>query len=157
MASDRMTIDSPAFGNGQEIPGRYTEDGADASPALAWANVPPGARELALICDDPDAPTDTPWVHWVVCNIPADGDGLREGAPATTSGAAVVEGANSWGTIGYRGPAPPRGSGVHHYRFRLFALDAPVRADQKLDRDRLMRAMSGHLLAEAQLVGLYRR
>jgi hypothetical protein len=115
---------------------------------------------LALIVEDPDAPRAEPWVHWVLYKIPADVRTLAEGippspAPAVPRGA--LQGKSSWGTDGYRGPAPPRGHGTHHYHFRLYALDAPLAAAQGLDKAGLLEAMKGHVLAEAELVGTYER
>ena len=108
-----VLLKSPAFDSGAVIPRRHTGDGEDLSPPLAWSGLPPDTRELALIVDDPDAPSPQPWVHWVISKIPATDPGIAEGvhpkpAPSFPSGA--VQGKNSWGTIGYRGPAPPRGA-----------------------------------------------
>src|SRR3954471_728816 len=155
-----MTLRSEAFEDGSTIPRRHTEDDEDLSPPLRWSGLPEGARELALIVDDPDAPRAEPWVHWVLYKIPADVQTLTEGLPQspTLAGrAGARQGKNSWGTDGYRGPAPPKGHGTHHYHFRLYALDAPLRAAQVLDKAGLLRAMQGHVLAEAELVGTYER
>jgi Raf kinase inhibitor-like YbhB/YbcL family protein len=119
---------------------------------LTWAEVPEGTREIALICDDPDAPTPRPFVHWVVYKIPADRSGLPEGS---TQGA--LEGENDFGGTGYGGPMPPRGHGVHHYRFKVYALDAELEAAAGLTKDRLLEAMEGQILAEGELVGTYER
>ncbi|SIN68501.1 phospholipid-binding protein, PBP family [Singulisphaera sp. GP187] len=155
-----MTIRSEAFDDGRAIPRRYSDDGEDVSPPLAWSDLPEGTRELALIVDDPDAPTPEPWVHWVLCKVPADVQALAEGLPGspklnTPSGAR--QGKNSWGGDGYRGPAPPRGHGTHHYHFQLYALDAPLQTSAGLDKGSLLRAMQGHILARAELVGTYQR
>src|SRR5687768_3372233 len=116
-----MRIESPAFALGQRIPVLHTGDGQDVSPALTWAGLPAGTRELALVVDDPDAPTPEPWVHWVVYQIPADAAGLPEGVPPGDAGiaapAGAAQGRNTFGRIGYGGPAPPRGHGTHHYHF----------------------------------------
>jgi Raf kinase inhibitor-like YbhB/YbcL family protein len=157
-----IVITSSAFAADQPIPQKYTGDGQDVSPPLAWSNVPAGTRELALVCDDPDAPTPEPWVHWVIYKLPADASGLPEhvpprARPATPRGA--LQGRNSWttgSTIGYRGPAPPPGK-VHHYRFHVYALDAPLPLDPELDKKRLLAAMQGHILGEGVLTGTYRR
>lgn len=161
----KMTIEltSSAFKNGGTIPKKFTGDGSDVSPPLAWSNVPPGTRAWALVCDDPDAPTAQPWVHWVIYNIPHDADALAENVPPLArlekpSGA--LQGRNSWPsgrTIGYRGPAPPPGSGTHHYRFHLYALDAKLPLEPKLDKAALLRAIQAHVLGEGELVGTYRR
>jgi Raf kinase inhibitor-like YbhB/YbcL family protein len=155
-----MTLQSDAFAEGRAIPRRYTEDGEDLSPPLTWSGQPDGTRELALIVDDPDAPRDEPWVHWVVCKIPADVRTLTEGipqAPTLDIPRGAKQGKNSWGTDGYRGPAPPKGHGMHHYHFRLYALDAPIAAAQGVDKAGLLGAMQGHVLGEAELVGTYER
>ncbi len=155
-----IRIESPAFEHGKTIPRRHTGDGADASPALKWSGVPAEARELALIVDDPDAPTPQPWVHWLLYRVPPDARELPEGIPPAErvpvpSGA--VQGRNSFGRIGYGGPAPPRGHGVHRYRFRLYALDTPLSLEPGLTRDRLEAAMKDHVLAQGELVGSYQR
>ena len=151
---------SAAFADGQPVPRRHTGDGEDLSPPLSWTGLPSGAASLALIVDDPDAPSSEPWVHWVIYNLPADEQGLVEGIPpsdrpASPSGA--VQGENSWGTVGYRGPAPPRGHGVHHYIFRLFALNQGVNLPRGLDKPSLLAAIRGHVIAEATLTGTYQR
>jgi Raf kinase inhibitor-like YbhB/YbcL family protein len=151
---------SPAFPDGKPIPRRHTEDGDDLSPELSWSGLPRGTQELALIVDDPDAPRPEPWVHWVLYKIPADWPGLPEGVSKQESSlgqAGIQQGKNSWGTLGYRGPAPPEGHGVHHYHFKLYALDAPLEASPGLDKRGLMDAMSGHVLAHGELVGTYQR
>lgn len=156
----RMMIRSEAFHNGQPIPVKFTEDGEDLSPALTWSNVPTLAKELALICDDPDAPTEEPWVHWVIYKIPVTAQGLAEGIarserlpPPLRS----LQGKNSWNVVGYRGPAPPKGHGVHHYRFKLYALNVTLTLGPSQDEATLLKAMSGHILAEAECVGTYQR
>ena len=158
-----MLIDvrSEAFGAGEVIPERHTADGADVSPALEWTGVPAGTVELALIVDDPDAPRSEPWVHWVVYGIPVGSLGLPEGVsgdPEALEGVgALKEGVNDFGDVGYGGPAPPRGHGVHHYHFRLYALDAALTAPSGLSKRELLAAMSGHILAGGELVGTYER
>lgn len=158
-----MRIESPAFGHEQDIPTRYTGEGADVSPPLHWSGVPDGTRELALICDDPDAPTEQPWVHWVIYKLPPDTDGLPEDVPADSRLEAPVtafQGRNTWSegqTIGYRGPLPPAGHGTHHYHFKLYALDTRLDLDPGVDKMTLRQAISGHVLAEAELIGKYER
>jgi len=154
----RLTVQSTAFPDGKAIPKQHTADGADVSPPLTWSGAPAGTKELALIMDDPDAPGDEPWVHWVIYKIPADLKGLPEGLPRAAqleSPAGAMQGQNSWGTVGYRGPAPP--SGVHHYHFKLYALDAALDVRAGLSKQALLDAMSGHILAEGKLVGTYQR
>lgn len=154
-----LKIQSPAFGEGHPIPVRHTGDGDDLSPALGWV-APEGTVELALIVDDPDAPMAEEWVHWVAYKIPAAVHGLPEGyhgerSPSESS--RIVQGVNSWGSIGYRGPAPPAGHGTHHYHFKAFALDEALDLPPGLDKKDLLEAISGHVLARGELVGTYRR
>jgi hypothetical protein len=155
-----LLIQSPAFGNGEMIPKRFTGDGEDVSPELTWTGVPEAAKELVLICDDPDAPTPKPWVHWVIYRIPASAVGLPEKIATTetcTAPARRVQGRNSWGRIGYGGPAPPPGHGVHHYHFKLHALDTTLDVGPGLDKDQLLAAMEGHVIAQGEWVGTYQR
>jgi Raf kinase inhibitor-like YbhB/YbcL family protein len=158
-----IKITSAAFAADQQIPEKYTADGTDLSPPLRWEGVPKGTRELVLICDDPDAPTPTPWVHWVLYKIPSGVVELPEGIPARDKlefPAGAMQGKNSFTsghTVGYRGPAPPPGHGVHHYHFRLYALDSPLTAQPGLDKDALLQAMSGKVLGGGELVGTYQR
>ncbi len=155
-----LILVSPVFEPNGPIPRRYTGDGEDLSPPLHIGNIPGDTAELTLIVEDPDAPTPEPWIHWVACKIPADTQGLPEGIEPDERPRQVpliVQGRNSWGTIGYRGPAPPRGHGVHHYHFRLFALrDAPDMRGP-LGADDLRRAMQGLIAEEVDLVGTYER
>jgi len=155
-----LTIESPAFANDTTIPKRFTGDGEDISPHLTWSGVPAGAKAMALICDDPDAPTPEPWVHWLIYNIPPSATGLAENI-AKTATLSVPEGAqqgkNSWGRVGYGGPAPPRGHGVHHYHFKLYVLDALLNVKPGLTKAELLSAMEGHILTQGELVGLYQR
>ena len=150
-----LVISSSAFSEGQAIPIRYTCDGPDVSPDLAWSGIPEGAASLALICDDPDAPMGT-WVHWVLFNIPADADGLPAEIP---SDAALENGArhgtNDFRRLGYGGPCPP--GGTHRYFFKLYALDTMLELDSGITKGQLLEAMEGHILAEGQLMGIYSR
>ncbi len=154
-----FTLTSPAFASGDRIPKQYTGEGADASPPLEWTDPPEGAGSLALICDDPDAPVGT-WDHWLIWNIPADRRNLPEGIPTTETVAdlgGACQGNNSWPKIGYGGPMPPPGHGVHHYHFALYALDQTLELAPGADKQALLAAMEGHILAEAKLTGLYSR
>jgi Raf kinase inhibitor-like YbhB/YbcL family protein len=155
-----ITISSSAFSHNEPVPRKHSGDGEDVSPALAWSDVPAEAKELALIMDDPDAPTPQPWVHWVIYKISPTFTELPE-AIAETQTLAVPEGAlqgkNSWGTLGYRGPAPPQGHGVHHYHFKLYALDTELDVQPGLNKDQLLRKMQGHIVAEGELIGTYQR
>jgi Raf kinase inhibitor-like YbhB/YbcL family protein len=155
-----ISVRSSAFADGKPIPRRHTGDGEDLSPLLEWSGLPATARELALIVDDPDAPTPEPWVHWVIYKLPATLAGLPEGVPPTAQKSPIpgaVQGKNSWSTIGYRGPAPPKGHGVHHYHFKLYALDRALDLREGLDKASLLKAIEGHLLEERELVGTYER
>lgn len=157
-----ITVRSTAFDGGQPIPKKFTEDGQDVSPPLAWEEVPEGTKELALICDDPDAPSREPWVHWVIYKIPATVRELPEGLPTDAtlnSPVSAMQGTNSWPdgrTIGYRGPAPPPGR-VHHYHFKVYALDRELNVQPGIDKAALLKAMAGCILASGELVGTYGR
>jgi len=154
-------LTSPAFGPGDRIPDQHAGTGEDLSPPLSWSDVPPDARELALIVDDPDAPRTEPWVHWVIYNIPVSLHGLPQGVrreERVSDLPGVCQGPNSWPkSCGYRGPLPPSGHGVHHYRFRLSALRESLNLPPGLDKDALLQAISGVLIAEAELIGTYER
>jgi Raf kinase inhibitor-like YbhB/YbcL family protein len=155
-----IKVESPAFVSNAKIPTKFTGDGEDVSPGLTWSNLPAGAKELALICDDPDAPTSEPWVHWVIYRIAADAKGLPENVAKTASPAepkGALQGKNSWSKIGYGGPAPPKGHGLHHYLFKLYALDAPLNVSSGLTKKDMLAAMKGHILAQGELVGTYQR
>jgi hypothetical protein len=157
-----LTITSTAFAAGQRIPKKHTGEGADVSPALSWSGIPEGAVELALIMDDPDAPSAEPWVHWVIYKIPASVQGLPEGVPRSdrlTAPTGALQGKNSWPSdnLGYRGPMPPPGHGTHHYHFKLYALDAALSAAPGLTKAKLLDAMRGHILAQGELIGTYQR
>ena len=155
-----IKVTSDDFADDAPIPSKFTADGQDISPTLHWGELPPGTKELALIVDDPDAPREQPFVHWVMYKIPADAEGLPEGLPKQAqvkSPAGAVQGKNSFGKIGYGGPAPPKGHGTHHYQFHLYALDKPVQPKGGMDKESLIAAMSGHILDEGDLVGTYRR
>jgi Raf kinase inhibitor-like YbhB/YbcL family protein len=150
-----ISLTSSAFIEGAMIPQRYSCDGEDISPPIAWSNVPPGTRSFALICDDPDAPVGT-WDHWVVYNIPAHVTSLNEGiAEKSIVDNGAVHGNNSWGRIGYGGPCPP--SGTHRYFFKIFALDTLLDLKSGSTSSQLVNAMEGHILAQGQLMGRYQR
>jgi Raf kinase inhibitor-like YbhB/YbcL family protein len=138
------------FNHNEQIPTRYTCDGEDINPKLDISDVPPGAKSMALIVDDPDAPMGT-WVHWVVWNIPSDRAGIEENAVPT----GAVQGTNSWNKLGYGGPCPP--SGTHRYFFKLYALDIEIDLKQGASKEELEKAMKGHILEQAELIGLYNR
>ena len=151
-----MMLTTPTFTAGGPIPKPCTCDGEDRSPALAWSEIPVDTRSFALICDDPDAPRGT-WVHWVIFNLPADAVELSEGVPrAPELPSRARQGVNDSGDIGYGGPCPPRG-GPHRYFFRLYALDTLLNLSPSVKRSELDHAMVGHILAEATVMGTYRR
>jgi len=151
-----LTLASIAFRPNQPIPARYTCDGEDISPPLAWVDVPAGTRSLALIIDDPDAPDPKHprqvWVHWVVYNLPAACTGLAE-AGALPPGTQV--GRNDWQRADYGGPCPPIGR--HRYFHKLYALDTVLPDLKHPTKSQLEQAMKGHVLAQAELVGTYEK
>lgn len=160
-----IKLTSTAFAEGERIPKRYTGEGEDVSPPLAWSNLPEGTKELALVCDDPDAPTAEPWVHWVIYKIPADVARLSEGVPRKNrlkNPDGVLQGRNSWSdtgkvSIGYRGPMPPPRHGTHHYHFTLYALDVKLIIEPGLSKKALLAEMADHVLAQGRLTGVYSR
>lgn len=150
-----IKIKSPAFVPGGKIPGKYTCDGMDISPPLAWTSGPGGTKTFALICDDPDAPMGT-WVHWVLFNLPADIIELRENVlPERGLESGAKQGMNGFRKIGYGGPCPP--GGTHRYFFKLYALDTEINLEAGATKSELLKAMEGHILAEGQLMGRYER
>ena len=150
-----ITLTSTAFAEGAMIPRKYTCDAEDISPELSWSGAPQGTRSLALICDDPDAPVGN-WVHWVIFNIPVDVTALPAGVPAdATLKNGARHGKNDFRKLGYGGPCPP--GGTHRYYFKLYALDTVVNLESGSTKAQLLAAMQGHILAEGQLMGKYRR
>ena len=148
---------SPAFADGQPIAARHSAYGEDISPALAWQPVE-GARTYALVMEDPDADRPAPYVHWVAWNIPAGTTSLPEGLPMEPQLAnpdGMRQGHNDRGSTGYFGPRPPAGTGLHHYHFQVFALDAALDLAPDTGRDALLNAMRGHVIGKARLVGTY--
>jgi hypothetical protein len=145
-----LTIASPAFKHTSGIPAKYTCDGEDMNPALVIENIPAGAKSLALIVDDPDAPRGM-WVHWVVWNIRTDTKDIKENSVP----AGAVQGMNDFRKLDYGGPCPP--SGTHRYFFKLYALDVVLDLKSGSKKAGLEHAMKGHLLAQAELIGLYKR
>jgi len=154
-ASMSLQLTSDAFANGQSIPAKYSCIGKNISPALAWTEPPVGTQSFALIVDDPDAPGRT-WVHWVLFNIPADMRSLQEDMPITGKNVdsnTIYVGNNSSSTPSYQGPCPP--SGTHRYYFKLYALDATLSLLPGATKDQLLKAMDGHTLAQAELMGTF--
>ena len=150
-----MELTSTAFDSGELIPSRYTCDGEDLLPPLAWSGVPDSARSLMLIVDDPDAPGGT-WVHWVVYDLPTDVKGFPSGiALEQLKSWGAAQGRNSWGRDDWGGPCPP--SGTHRYYFKLYALDAKLGLEPGATKQEVLEAAAGHVLAQGELMGRYRR
>lgn len=150
-----FALKSNAFAQGSDIPQKFTCDGPDVSPALSWSEPPTGTQSLGLIMDDPDAPAGT-WVHWVLYELPASTRELGENVPKDrelTNGAR--QGQNDFGRTGYGGPCPPRGSS-HRYFFKLYALDAKTNLKPGASKAELEKAMQGHILAKAELMGRFK-
>src|SRR4030066_2101551 len=151
----KINVGSAAFTEGGMIPKQVTCDGADISPSLSWSTVPEGTKSIAIIVDDPDAPAGT-WVHWLVYNLPPDLKGLPENILAKeTLANGGLQGMTDVRRIGYGGPCPP--SGTHRYIFKVYAVDKLLDLYPRAIKKRLLQAMEGHILAEGELMGKYRR
>jgi Raf kinase inhibitor-like YbhB/YbcL family protein len=154
-----LTLTSPAFSAGHDIPAAHTCDGKNISPPLSWSNMPPAAKSLALIVDDPDAPDpaapQTPWVHWILYNIPSRTPGLPQNMHLQDLPTGIREGMNGWDRTGYSGPCPPVGK--HRYVHKLYALDVILPDLGKPTKARLEKEMRGHVIEQAELIGLYQR
>ena len=154
-----LNLSSSAFAPDGAIPSVYTCEGNDVSPPLAWSGVPAGTKSLALIVDDPDAPDPAQprmtWVHWVLYDIPPTANGLSEAVATAALPPGTREGLNDWGRTGYGGPCPPIGR--HRYFHKLYALDAVLPDLGEPDKAALERAMQGHILAQAELIGTYQK
>ncbi|MCI4566599.1 YbhB/YbcL family Raf kinase inhibitor-like protein [Lysobacter sp. CFH 32150] len=154
-----FTLSSSAFATNAPIPTPHTCDGKDVSPPLHWSGLPAGTKSLALIVDDPDAPDPAAprmtWVHWVLYNLPAGTDGLPAGVDAAQLPAGTREGINDWKRTGYGGPCPPIGR--HRYFHKLYALDIVLADLGQPDKGQLLKAIEGHVLAQAELIGTYQR
>jgi len=152
-----LALTSTAFPPNGSIPAKHTCEGADVSPPLAWSGVPDGTKSLALVVDDPDAPDPrapkTTWVHWVLLNLPPSATSLPEGVAALPAGAAA--GLNDWKRAAWGGPCPPIGR--HRYFFKLYALDVVIPRLARPTKAQLEKAMEGHVLAKAELVGTYEK
>ena len=150
-----IIVESPAFQQKQSIPMKYTCDGSDISPPLAWKNIPEKTKSIVVICDDPDSPAGT-WVHWVCYDIPLSIDSFNENIPKTDSlPVGGKQGMTDFGRVGYGGPCPP--SGTHRYFFKVFALDVVLGLPAGKSKKDIERAMKGHVLAWGELVGKYSR
>lgn len=158
----KVQLRSPAFSHEERIPKRHAHppEGMDISPPLSWSLVPQSAKELVIICDDPDAPQAEPFVHWVAYKIPTRAQGMPEGAGkggATGRLAGMLQGKNSFGQVGYGGPLPPVGHGTHSYRFRLYAIDTQLELGEGASKEQVLEAIEGHVVGEGELVGTYER
>ncbi len=150
---------SSVFKDKEFIPKKYTCEGQDVNPELVISNIPDGAKTIAIICDDPDAPIGT-FVHWVLWNYPVDGPSVKipEALPKVEklqNGA--MQGYNDFGKVGYNGPCPPKGHGVHHYHFKIYAVNSLIELKGKVTKEELERALSGRIIAQAEIVGLYEK
>lgn len=150
-----LSVESPAFPNGQRIPNRYSKDGGNVSPPLQWSDAPRSTRSFALIVEDPDAPRGT-FRHWAVYNVPPAYQGLDENTGSAKSGTALEMAVNDFGNRNYDGPQPPHGHGTHHYHFRLLALDVPeLSLPARASVKDLLDAAQPHVIAEAQTIGTF--
>jgi Raf kinase inhibitor-like YbhB/YbcL family protein len=154
-----MSITSPSFMHGHDIPPQHTCDGLNTSPPVQWVGVPSGTKSLALIVDDPDAPDPAApqmtWVHWLLYNIPGSATGLAEAIADKNIPAGTLHGSNDWHRNNYGGPCPP--IGTHRYFFKLYALDSVLPDLNKPTKAALEKAMQGHVLEQSSLMGLYQR
>jgi Raf kinase inhibitor-like YbhB/YbcL family protein len=158
----KLIVQSPTLKTGEPMPREYTPDGRNISPPLSWSNLPPGTRQIAVVCADFGAGSPPPWVHWIIYNIPAAAKGLPAGlpidpaAPMPAEIAGAVQGLNGWRRAIYRGPAPPAGT-PHIYFFTVYALDSGLKLEPNLTRAQLLEAMSGHIIGQGDIVPTYER
>jgi Raf kinase inhibitor-like YbhB/YbcL family protein len=161
-APQKIVVGSPTLVADQRIPRDYTPDGRNVSPPLTWSQLPAGTKELAVICEDPDAGNPPPFTHWVVYRIPATANGLPEGLPIDPAAAmpaeiaGAIQGVSGFRRPIYRGPAPPPGK-PHHYHFVVYALDANLDLKPGLNRAELLTAIQGHVIGRGELVAIYER
>lgn len=149
-------MQSSAFENGGKIPSKYSYGSYNMSPSLTWENQPLETKSFALIMDDPDAPSKV-WVHWVIFNIPANSTGLPENMPKkSVLPDGTIQGISDFGNNGYDGPYPPPGK-PHRYYFKLYALDTKLPLDSSAKKEDVEKAMKGHILAEINIMGTYKR
>ena len=159
---EQLIVTSPTLKAGETIPRDYTADGRNVSPPLQWSGAPPSTKAFAVICDDPDAPTPQPFVHWVIYRIPATARGLPENIPIDPAApmppeiAGAVQGLSGFRRPIYRGPAPPPGK-PHHYHFKVYALDAALELEPGLTKAELLDRIAGHVIGEGELVAVYER
>ena len=155
-----MELTSRSFNHGREMSGKYTAEGWDISPPLEWSGAPPNAREFALICEDPDVPGPTPFVHWMLYGLSENISELPEGLPREEEiryPVFVRQGLNSRSQIGYTGPNPPFWHGIHRYYFRLFALNASLGLAPGANRGEFFKAIENHLIEQTELLGVYEK
>jgi hypothetical protein len=155
-SAHEITLTSREFVSGQEIPARYSTDGLNLSPPISWANVPPDAKSLVLLVEDPDAPLPKPFVHWLAFNIGTHALKLPEGVSVEEK-SLLHQGKNSSLRKGWTGMAPPKGDTRHHYHFQIFALDGLLNLQDGVGRSALLHAMNGHVLGKGELIGTFRR
>lgn len=157
--SGSLEVRSPAFQAGGPLPKRYTMEGENLSPPVIWIGLPPETEEVVLICEDPNSPSQEAFVHWIVHGLRPDQiipEGVEHGvAPPELEGA--FQGKNSKGEIGYTGAMPPRGHGLHHYHFQVFAINKRLNITEPIDRDSLVRAMAGYAIGCGVFIGTYER
>ena len=158
----KIAVGSPSLVADQTMPRDYTPDGRNLSPPLTWSNLPAGTKEIAVVCEDPDAGNPPPFVHWVIYKIPPTATGLPEGipidpaAPMPTAIAGAIQGVSGFRRAIYRGPAPPPGK-PHHYHFVVYALDADLGLKPGLTRADLLSAIAGHVIGQGEIVSIYER
>ena len=158
----KITVTSATLKADETMPRDYTPDGRNLSPPIAWSNLPAGTREIAVICEDPDAGNPPPFVHWVIYRIPPTAKGLPEGLPIDPAVAmpaeiaGAIQGISGFRRAIYRGPAPPPGK-PHHYHFVVYALDASLDLKPGLNRAELLTAIQGHVIGKGELVAIYER
>lgn len=153
--TDSLIIKSSSFGSNEYIPAKYSCDAENISPSIEWNKGPEATKSYVLICDDPDAPSKI-WVHWVLFNIPSSVTKLDENIPIGKNAIGnAVQGTNDSGDMGYSGPCPP--SGIHHYHFRVYALDCSLSLDPGTSRSDVDVAIKNHILAQGEIIGLYKR
>jgi Raf kinase inhibitor-like YbhB/YbcL family protein len=159
-ATPELKLNSPSFKQNGAMPRRFSAEGEGLSPALQWQPGPPETQSYALVVEDPDAPQDLPFVHWVLYAIPADTTDLHEGIPTSpvlNVPQEALQGLNDRQNLGWFGPLPPEGHGTHHYHFQLFALDRVLDLHYGATREMLVEALKGHVLACGHYVGTYER
>jgi len=154
----RITVESTTFAENLRIPDANSDYGDGMSPQLRWSGAPAGTRAIALVAEDPDAPRDTPFTHWLLYNLPGDVNELPPAIPPDEwlpKFNNAAQGCSSNGRIGYFGPHPPKDDGPHRYHFEVFCLDSPLNLGPGATRNDVMRAMAGHVLAKGEAVGIY--